>query len=109
MKTYSEVQQERAQQAREAYEAECARFDRAREYLERDVLSREIPLHAEATAERRQILRNRIRSANMPFVHATSVSCDHCATELFVLHPEEAALLGSRHVQCPGCGWSGYM
>jgi len=122
MKTYSQVQQERAQQAKDAQDAERDRVARAREYLETHVLTREIPLHAGATESSRQQLRDRIlgRSETSPIVMigvfgersgpcVTGVACDHCETELFVPQPNVVTILGSQHVQCPGCGWSGYL
>lgn len=120
MKTLSQVRQERAEQAKEAEEAERAREARSREYLERDVLPRAIPLHASTTESSRQELRDRILgtttertvlfsgvASNLP--RGTGVACDHCGTELFLPQPGIVTCAGSCLVQCPGCGWSGYM
>lgn len=107
MKTFSEVQRERAEQHKAAQEEVRLRRERDVYYLEHHIESRTIPLHPDCTTEgARSGLREEIRSGR---AEASNVACDHCGTQLFYPSPHVVALTGVRQIRCPGCGWLGWL
>ena len=112
MKTFSEVQRERAEQHLAAKEEERLRRERDVYYLEHHVETRDIPLHQNTAFDEglnensRKALREEIRSGG---AEASDVACDHCGTQLFYPSPHVVALTGVRQIRCPGCGWLGWL
>lgn len=69
------------------------------------IIDKGVPLHAKATEEGRQRLRE---AAFEERANLVSFACDHCRTPLYAM---SGFVLASsppqRRVGCPGCGWSG--
>jgi hypothetical protein len=106
MKTFSEVQRERAEEHKRAQEEERLTRERDVYYLEHHVETKSIPLHAGTTEDDRKGLREEIRSGR---AEAADVACDGCGTQLFFPSPQFVALTGVRQIRCPGCGWLGWL